>query len=575
MGDGSAHRRRPLWSRPGWGRGAAAAPFAVHVLTLCVVFVALRAVSWTQWFVADDWDFIVDRSLGDLPGLFVPHMEHWSTLPIVVYRLLYAMVGVRTYAPYLVVGFVVHLGIAHLLWRLLRRAGADPWIAVAASGLFAVFGAGGENFLTAFGRTFAASLLFGLGHVMLVDHSGELDRRDAVGVGLALAALLSSGIGIAMVAVAGATAYLRRGWRAAAVAVGPPAVAFAVWLVGFGRSALDIPLGPFKAAQVPRFVWWGIAATIERTVGVPGASVFVTGTLMVWLLARRGSLRGRLAVPAACLLGTVTFLAIAGARRAGLGLAFAHSPRYLYIAAALMLPAIGVVLSDLAGRRLVTRTAAGMLLAVFAVPGWWLIVRQAEATALYEQQLRRTILAAAFLDLSPAEVLSPLPEPRHTPNLQYDELLEMREARKLPPPVGVALSDELSALEGLQITVSQSARLLPAGTAPRPRLAEATDLVVVLREEGCFLFAPRSSEARLVLEVEAPASIAVSGPEGTLEVRYRDHAGTTAALPLPLRMPGGPAFLNANLGDGAIMVRPHGDVTFCGLEPGGVAGAPA
>lgn len=551
-----------------WGRRSLGGPFAVHLLILSLVFVALAAVSRAQWFVGDDWDFIVDRSLGDLPGLFIPHMEHWSTLPIVVYRLLFTAVGVRTYAPYLVVGFLVHLGIAHLLWRLLRRAGAHPWIAVAASGLFASFGAGAENFLTAFGMTFAASVLFGLAHVMLVDHGGGLDRRDAVGVMLALAALLSSGIGITMVAVAGATAYLRRGWRAAAVAVGPPAAVFAAWFAATGRSALAIRLGPFAPAQVPRFVWWGIAATIDRTVGVAGVSVLVVAGLVIWLLARRGALRGRLAAPAACLLGTVLFLTIAGVRRAGLGPAFAQSPRYLYVAATLMLPAIAVALSELAGRRPLTRLGAAVLLAVFALPGWRLIVLHAKETALVEQQLRRIILAAGYMGLSPTHALSPLPEPRYTPNLQYDELLQLRDAGKLPPPLGVAPPDELAALEGLQITVSSSARLPTVGPAPGLVVSDATNLSATPAADGCFLIAPQSPEARLVLDLRSPMSFPVSGPEGTLEIWYRDGAGITAALPLPLRMPGGPAFLNANLGIGALILRPHGETTFCGLEPG-------
>lgn len=567
VGDRDAREHRLLARAGGWGITAEQAAFTVHVLTLVVVFGALLAVSRGQWFVGDDWDFIADRSLDEPRDLFVPHNEHWSTLPIIVYRLLYAAVGVHTYMPYLAVGFLVHLGVAHLLWRLLRRAGTDPWIAVAASGLFGVFGAGAENFLTAFGMTFAASVLFGLGHVLLVDHPRGLDRRDAAGVGLALAALLSSGIGITMVAVAGATALLRRGWRAALVAAGPPAIAFTVWFAVIGRFGLATHGGHFDGRHVPRFVWWGIAATVERTVGVVGASVVVIGALIVWLLARRGSLRGRLAAPLACLLGVVAFFAIAGAGRAGLALGFAQSSRYLYIAGALMLPAMGFGLSELARRRTATRAAAVVLLAVFAVNGWRLIVLRAEKDAILEQQLRRIILAAAYIGLPPSDALAPLPEPRHTPNLGYDELLMMHDAGKLPPPVGVGRPDELAALEALQITVSPSARLPAAGPASRPLVADATHLRAERAGDGCLQLEPLSAQARLIVELRSPVSIPIRGQNGFLQVSYRDEGGTIAALPLPLRLGEEPAFLNVNLGVGAVVVAPpdDGGMRLCGL----------
>ncbi len=59
--------------------------------------------------------------------------EHWSTLPVIVFRTLFAIFGVAHYLPYAVVVVAVHLGVCIVLWVLLRRVAVNPWIAVGLS----------------------------------------------------------------------------------------------------------------------------------------------------------------------------------------------------------------------------------------------------------------------------------------------------------------------------------------------------------------------------------------------------------------------------------------------------------
>ena len=75
-------------------------------------------------------------------GLLHPHNEHWSTLPILVYRGLVNLVGVRTYVPFLAVLVALHLALAHLLWRSCLRVGASMMVATALTAAFVVLGAG-------------------------------------------------------------------------------------------------------------------------------------------------------------------------------------------------------------------------------------------------------------------------------------------------------------------------------------------------------------------------------------------------------------------------------------------------
>lgn len=78
---------------PGWAAG-------VHGFTLVAGLAALIIASRGHWFVIDEWAFLTDRHLGDVRGLFVPHNEHWSTLPILLWRGLFAAVGLHSYWPY-------------------------------------------------------------------------------------------------------------------------------------------------------------------------------------------------------------------------------------------------------------------------------------------------------------------------------------------------------------------------------------------------------------------------------------------------------------------------------------------
>jgi hypothetical protein len=192
-----------------------------------------------RWFYNDSWDFLAARRLGDVGDLFRPHNKHWSTLPIVVYRLLWWAFGVRTYVPYLLLVIVLHLTVAALLRVVMRRAGVDAWIATAAAGFFAFYGAGYENILDAFQIGFCGSLVFGLTHLLLADHDGPLDRRDGCGLAAGAAGMLCSGVAVTMIAVVGIAVFLRRGWRCALVHTAPLAVAYVVWWFAIAQDAPD------------------------------------------------------------------------------------------------------------------------------------------------------------------------------------------------------------------------------------------------------------------------------------------------------------------------------------------------
>ena len=82
------------------GRDSARAALVVFVVFALAMVPLL--VHWGDkwWFWADDWDFLATRTGGNLGDLFRAHYQHWVTLPVLAYRLLWVLFGIRSYLPY-------------------------------------------------------------------------------------------------------------------------------------------------------------------------------------------------------------------------------------------------------------------------------------------------------------------------------------------------------------------------------------------------------------------------------------------------------------------------------------------
>ena len=324
------------------------------VAVLAAGLVLFLVFGHSQWFFLDDWDFLADRRAGDLGDLLRPHNEHWSTLPILVYRSLWQLFGLRTYVPYQLVAILLHLTAAVLLRLVMRRAGVGPWIATVAASLFALFGAGDQDIVWAFQMAWSAALVLGLAHLILADHDGPLDRRDWFGLLAGLAGLMCSGVAVTMVIVVGLSAFVRRGWRVALFHTAPLGFVYLVWWLAFARDEYSAANG--SAGGVVRFIWNGVSTTFGEIGQLPGLGIVVgvvlaMGLFLAWSGLDRDTLRRRAAAPGALLVGSVFFLGIAGVGRASvLGPETARAGRYLHVVAALALPAIGVAVDALMRR---------------------------------------------------------------------------------------------------------------------------------------------------------------------------------------------------------------------------------
>ena len=91
----------PLVDELGRGRAAKFIPPVLLAIGCIAVFALVTHLSEGMWFLRDDWDYLMKR--GTVPegdrGWFAPYGGHWVTLPIVLFRIVFAFFGMKTYCP--------------------------------------------------------------------------------------------------------------------------------------------------------------------------------------------------------------------------------------------------------------------------------------------------------------------------------------------------------------------------------------------------------------------------------------------------------------------------------------------
>lgn len=373
--------------RPQGADGAARAVFAAAgVATVVLVFHAARR----QWFFLDEFDFLAGRDLLAPGDLLQPHNEHWTTVPAVVYRLVFQVVGLRAYWPYLVPLVVAHLASATLLRVVMRRAGVGPWIATAGATALLLLGSAREDLTWAFQLTFTGAVALGLGQLVLAGRRGPLGRADAAGVACGLGAVACSGVGLAMVGGVALAALLRGDRRRAALHGGVVVVACGAWQLAVRpQTARGTP----SVRQMASFVGWAGADALEGLGSVAVVALVLGGAGVVGAVAAARSLGAARAAarsaptprPTAALepglavadvlglLATALAMAVlAGWTRADIfPVGRGETPgRYLHVVVVGLLPAVALGLTTL-GRRLPAPAAATVpaLVLVLGVPG--------------------------------------------------------------------------------------------------------------------------------------------------------------------------------------------------------------
>ncbi len=343
--------------------------------TLAAAFLIAAGAAFTLWlgrgltFFSDEWAFIEQRSLADPASWMPPHNEHWSTIPVILYRALVETVGLTTYLPYLALVAALHGLVVWLLYRQVRRV-AGPVTGVAVAGVAAFLGSGFENLFWGFQIGFVGATAAGLAALELLDGAPRARRAAAI-VALLLVGLMSTAVGVVFLVAVNFEMLVRRRWRRWLPIVALPVSIYGGWFLAYGRSASSVyrePLTIDALSPIPGFVAQGLGNIAGSILGVgPVLGLPIALGLVVLALARVG--RGA-RLPARTISTAIAVVALYGlvaVSRAGFTSDQAHYPRYTYVAVILAVAGVAPLLGP-AARHLVSRPHRTRLL-VSAVTG--------------------------------------------------------------------------------------------------------------------------------------------------------------------------------------------------------------
>ena len=336
---------------------------ARHNPTLAVVAAAMLAAAlllahWGrgQWFGSDDLGYTVRLATQPLGHalLHPPPNKYLIAVPLLLYDGLLRTFGFESYVPYRVLGILLVLLCAGLLFVLLRRRLPDRF-AIPPMLLMLFFGAGAGVVLTPTRIPSQIALATGLGMLL------ALERRDRTGdlVGMMLLgiALASHPLGISFAGAAAVMIVLRglNGWRALWV-VAIPGALFAIWWF-FIRPPTLPSLVPNRASDIFPFVrqsWAALTAAVTGLFSVlddpafhqPPAWIAAAALLALIVLGVAACWKRLPPTFWAALVGLLVLMATTRLSPAG----FLRAPdeaRYLYPEAFLLLIALGTLAGTL------------------------------------------------------------------------------------------------------------------------------------------------------------------------------------------------------------------------------------
>lgn len=409
-----------------WNTDSRAALAHYALLALGAVWIAV--CSRGQWFFFDEWAFLVEP---DGANLNAPHVGHWSLSPLVITLALRAVFGLGSYVPYLGLAVLVHLGIAHLLWRVLRRVGTQRWVAVALAAMFTVLGAGAENILWAFQLGFMGAVLLGLGALLIADV--EAPKRPWLAYAgfavLSVASLTFSGTALPLLAASALVAWRRRGFLRAVLLTLPAIVVYGAWylyatrtfeMAGNGRVS---GLGQLLTG-VPTYAAKMFVDALQLMTPVPSFGIVLFAVLLIAVLARVTALWQHRPTALALVAGAVVFSLLTGFSRINNGFDATLQGRYVYMMIALTLPLMGVILTVAIRRRWLNPVLAVLIVLLAALYNAGLLSAQAMMQSEREINTRDILYASlAVIDDPQFDVDdSAKPEPVYAPDVTVGKL---------------------------------------------------------------------------------------------------------------------------------------------------------
>jgi hypothetical protein len=313
------------------------------VVLLGVGAVVLVQTTSGTTFWADEWQWILYRRGGGLATLLDPHNSHLSLVPVLIYKALFATVGMNHYWPYRAVLIGAQLACVLLVF-IYARARVGGYAALLAAGLILFFGPGWQDILWPFQMAWLIAIAAGVAALLMLDRDDRMG--DLAACALLAVSLASAGPGLAVAAGILVDVVQRRRRRDLWIALVPIAL-YAVWSLGYQST----PIYGNAILLLPQFVFNAAAGVLSSLTGLAaievggdtgsylnwGAPLLVVAVIaMAWRLRVLGRIPSRVVSLAAIALG---FWLLTGIGRAYINLhgfvltSSGDESRYLYVGA--------------------------------------------------------------------------------------------------------------------------------------------------------------------------------------------------------------------------------------------------
>jgi hypothetical protein len=475
-------------------------------------------------FYFDEWAFVIDRQPWRWDILLTPYNGHLSLLPLLVYKILFATVGLEPYWIYRLVLLGFHLACVGLLFVYARRRVGDA-LAVCAAALLLFLGTAWHDLLVPFQIGFLGSVAGGLAMFVALDRPGL--AADATAAAALAVSLSSSSLGISFAAAAFVEVLLlpnrwRRIWLAAL-----PTAAYLVWYYDYrdspeGLRAAVGPIGTVLRANFPLLASYMADAAATAIGGLAGLStdwgrlLLVAGVIL--LVVRLGGSRPLQPRLLALLAAALTYWGLLAAFRGQL--VPSNASRYIYGGAVLI---VLVALELAVGTRVRPHFLGWLALAVvFSAVGNYAALRDG-SRALQDgsAQIRAEFgaLEVAGTSVDP----NYMPDPAGTQNVRAGRYLAVvrahgspadspEEIARAPEPIREEADGVLAHALGVYV-VSES----PASGGPALRSVAAAGGKTLVRG-SCLDFRPRASPA--LLELVLPDRGVVIAPKNDSPVAF-------------------------------------------------------
>lgn len=410
-------------------------------------------------FLRDEWIFLLYRDGSSLDTYLASHAGHLVAIPAAIYLFLFKAVGPDSYVWWRILGTVVYLASAWLVYILCRpRLGAFAALGPALVLLF--LGSSWLNILWPFQMAFTGAVVFGLLALLALDLG---DRRgDAAACGALIVAIGWSGVAVPFVAAAAAGVVVRQRARRAWWVVVPAIVLLGAWNLHYG---VDRPDYAANLRHVPEYALhmlgavpmglFGVSLNLGMALAIAGIAVAAWG---LWTVRRSSPLAWE---AAAGLLAFVVLTALSRAQDDD-----PATNRYIYVSVVFaLLLAAGVAPRS---TQKAIPTIAVLAISVLTLPHNLGLLKDGRSDLRYTSGIAKAELGAV-------EISRQTVDPAYTPELVefygvpaalYLRAIDRYADSPADSPEQIASASELDRYRADKVLVQAlPVKLLPAGTA--------------------------------------------------------------------------------------------------------------